>query len=128
MKREKLFAIMKDAIVGKRATYNLTRVSLVYDIKIKDKSWIVLTSYDVVVACYSPDRDICYVRNRFTPTTQKHVSKFITRYNPESTIYMYDRSDRVVVAHSNGTKFKAPSEMLAKMMKNDWDDMIEDIG
>lgn len=57
----------------------------------------VLKSYQTIVAAYVTNYQTVYVFDRYSATTTQHVSKFIRDIAPKEAIYLYRRSDGVIV-------------------------------
>lgn len=71
--------------------------------------WIILRSYDTIVAAYSLGSMTVYIRDYYSATTVQHISKFVARMRDEHVlecvVYLYHRSDNIVLVYTPGNKY-----------------------
>lgn len=128
MNKANLFKVMEDSIKRPESFSPLSNCNAtIYTVRVGGKVWRVLKSYSTVVACYSQSSGNCYVRDKYSNTTSKQVSRFINEFNAQKVIYLYNRKDKGIMANADGMVFKATSQKIADLMKSDWAEVIEDI-
>ena len=91
---------VKKAISNQNPTFTRLRTCKAWVADVYVDGWglvAVLKSYETIVAAYAVNYGTIYVFDRYSATTDQHVSKFINVMTPKQVIYLYRRSDGVIV-------------------------------
>lgn len=86
--------LMRNSAFGEYEQVNTCKAWIIYS---PDRSLAIIKSYRIAVAIYSATTRNLYVFDFYSNTTQRHIRKAASILDPHEIVYLYQRSDNVIV-------------------------------